>query len=142
MIRYALTCQDDHQFESWFKSAEAFDALLASSMVTCAVCGNAGVRKSIMAPRIGKSTDAAPAKRPLTEPASEAERAVKALREKVEATSEDVGKNFASEARKIHDGEAPERAIYGEAKLQDAKALIEDGVPVMPLPFTPTRKTN
>jgi len=141
MIRYALTCEDDHQFESWFKSAEAFDTLLASSMVTCAVCGSAAVRKSIMAPRIGKVSDTA-TDRPLATPASDAEQAIKALREKVEATSEHVGANFATEARKMHEGEAPERAIYGEAKLQDAKALIDDGIPVMPLPFSPTRKTN
>ena len=60
----------------------------------------------------------------------------------VEENSDYVGKEFASEARKIHLGEAPERAIYGEAKLDEAKSLIEDGVPVAPLPFVPSRKTN
>lgn len=149
MIRYSLTCDHDHRFESWFQSADAFDKLLASGMVCCAVCGSSDVRKSIMAPRIGKSAEAEPQtapvpepQRPLSAPASTAEQAFRELREKVEANSEDVGANFASEARKIHNGEAPERAIYGEAKLQDAKSLIEDGVPVMPLPFMPSRKTN
>ena len=80
--------------------------------------------------------------RPLSAPATTAEQAFKELREKVEATSEDVGKNFVAEARKMHHGETPERAIYGEAKIQDAKALIDEGVPVMPLPFMPSRKTN
>jgi hypothetical protein len=50
--------------------------------------------------------------------------------------------NFAAEARRIHDGDAPERAIFGEAKPDEARRLIEDGVPVAPLPFMPVRKTN
>ncbi len=141
MIRYALTCENDHQFESWFQSADAFDKLFASDMVTCAVCGDNKVRKSIMAPRIGKAGDTN-TERPLSAPASTAEQAFKELREKVEANSENVGSDFAAEARKIHNGEAPERAIYGEAKPQDAKSLIEDGVPVLPLPFTPTKRSN
>ncbi|MEN8840515.1 MAG: DUF1178 family protein, partial [Octadecabacter sp.] len=60
----------------------------------------------------------------------------------VEDNSDYVGKSFVDEARKMHDGEAPERAIWGEAKLDDAKKLVDDGVPVMPLPFMPKRKTN
>ena len=68
------------------------------------------------------------------------ERAVEELRQKVEANSDYVGKDFAKEARAMHDGEKPERAIYGEARLDQAKALAEDGVPVMPLPFRPKKK--
>ncbi len=146
MIRYALICDKDHRFESWFQSADAFDKLHQAGHIGCAVCGSAEVRKSVMAPRIGKTsdtkTDVANPDRPLSGPASTAEQAVKELREKIEASSEDVGTNFASEARKIHNGEAPDRAIRGEAKLQDAKALIDDGVPVTPLPFMPKGKTN
>ena len=69
-------------------------------------------------------------------------RSLAELRRKVEENSDYVGKDFAREARKIHLGDAPERAIYGEAKPDEAKALIEDGVPVAPLPFIPSRKTN
>lgn len=141
MIRYALTCDHDHQFDSWFQSADAFDKLLAGAMVCCAVCNSTKVRKSVMAPRIGKAADTK-TDRPLSAPASTAEQAFKELRDKVEANSEHVGTDFAKEARKIHNGEAPERAIYGEAKPREAKALIEDGVPVLPLPFMPKGKTN
>lgn len=73
---------------------------------------------------------------------SDAEAALAKLRKDVEDNSDDVGLGFAQEARKMHDGEVPERAIYGTAKLEDAKKLIEDGVPVAPLPFMPKRKTN
>jgi len=138
MIRYALSCANDHSFDSWFQSADAFDKLKAAGMVTCAVCGSSEVKKSIMAPRVRTSE----ADAPLSAPASPAEQALKELRETVEANSENVGGNFAKEARAMHDGTAPERSIYGEAKIEDAKALIEDGVPVVPLPFGPNRKTN
>ena len=140
MIKYALTCANDHSFESWFQSADAFDTLHARGLVSCAVCGVSEVSKSVMAPRIGKSTEEPD--RPLSAPASTAEQAVREMRAQIEANSEHVGRNFASEARAMHNGEVPERSIYGEAKLQDAKALIEDGIPVAPLPFMPTRKSN
>ena len=64
------------------------------------------------------------------------------LKRKVQENSEYVGSDFATEARKIHDGDAPERSIYGEAEPEEARKLVEDGVPVAPLPFIPSRKTN
>ena len=70
------------------------------------------------------------------------EKALAAMRREIEASSEYVGKEFASEARRIHGGEAPERAIYGEVRPEEARALVEEGVPVAPLPFTPRRKMN
>lgn len=79
---------------------------------------------------------------PATERAGQMERALGELRRQVEKNSDYVGNDFASEARAMHLGEAPERAIYGEAKPDEAKALIEEGIPVLPLPFGRTRKTN
>lgn len=143
MIRYALTCANDHGFESWFQSAEAFDRLVASGMVSCAVCGSDKVTKTLMAPSVRPARKAAevPAK-PLTTPQNPAEMALAAMRRQIEENSDYVGMNFAAEARAIHDGEAPERSIYGEARADEARKLIEDGVPVAPLPFLPARKTN
>lgn len=137
MIRYALICDQKHSFESWFQSADAYDLLEQSGHLSCAVCGSSAVSKSIMAPKVN-TTDIAP----LSAPASPAEQALKDLRENIEANSEDVGKNFASEARAMHEGTTPERAIYGEAKISEAKSLVEDGIPVVPLPFAPKRKSN
>lgn len=147
MIRYALICSNEHSFDSWFQSAEAFDKLQGAGMVCCSVCAVTDIRKSIMAPRIGKAqaeeaAEDQPPAHPLSAPVSPAQQALRELREKIEATSEDVGNDFASEARKIHNGEAPERAIYGEAKPQDAKDMIEEGLPIAPLPFMPNRKIN
>lgn len=88
---------------------------------------------------IPADTPAAPV---LSAPNSDLERAVAELRQKVEANSDYVGGKFAEEARAMHLGDTPERAIHGEAKPEEARALLEEGVPVMPLPFLPSRKTN
>ena len=138
MIRYTLTCDQDHQFESWFQSSKAFDALAKAGHLSCVVCGSATVSLALMAP----SVSAKGSKADLSAPMSDAEKSLAKLRKDVEHNSDYVGKSFAEEARKMHDGDAPERAIWGEAKLDDAKKLVEDGVPVMPLPFVPKRKTN
>ncbi|MEL6990546.1 MAG: DUF1178 family protein [Pseudomonadota bacterium] len=154
MIKFTLKCDRDHRFDSWFASADAFDKLNKSGMVTCAVCGSNHVEKALMAPNVrdSKTAHAAPAEGAqtpmaakegaLTTPSSPNEIAIAEMRRKIEKNSEYVGMSFAQEARDIHNGDAPERAIYGEAKPQDAKALLEEGVPVAPLPFVPGRKTN
>lgn len=142
MIRYALSCADDHSFESWFQSAEAFDRLLGAGMISCTVCGSTSVTKTLMAPAVRPARKAAAGEAPLSKPASKAEEALAAMRRQIEQNSDYVGLNFAAEARAMHEGEAPERSIYGEARVEDAKRLIEDGIPVAPLPFMPARKTN
>ncbi len=135
MIRYTLRCDRDHRFDSWFQSANAYDTLSGSRALSCPDCGSARIEKAPMAPAV--ATAAPPA---VTAP-TRAEMLARLKRE-IEAKSEYVGMNFATEARRIHEGEAPERSIHGEARPEEAKKLIEDGVPVAPLPFTPTRKLN
>ena len=145
MIQYALKCGDGHSFDSWFQSAEAFDKLSRAGLVSCAFCGNEQVEKAIMSPRVTAARDAAakPIKPgTLSKPSSPEEKALADLRKKVEDNSDYVGMNFAAEARAMHDGDSPERSIYGEAKPEEARKLIEEGIPVAPLPFMPNRKTN
>lgn len=142
MIRFTLRCGEGHQFESWFQSAEAYDTLKSAGHVACAICGTGDVEKAIMAPQVSTARKTEPATRPLSAPASPAEQALAKLKAHVEANSDYVGMEFAREARAMHDGDAPERSIYGEARLDEAKKLIEDGVPVAPLPFRPGRKAN
>lgn len=141
MIQYALKCANGHSFDSWFKSASAFDTLLASGMISCAVCGASDVEKAIMAPSVQATRDTA-TERPLSKPASPAEQALAELKENIEKNSDYVGSDFVAEARSMHEGVTPERSIYGEARIDEARKLLEDGVPVAPLPFTPNRKTN
>ncbi|WP_092062303.1 DUF1178 family protein [Poseidonocella pacifica] len=142
MIQYALKCSDGHRFESWFQSSGAFENLRAAGHLACSVCGSGDVEKAIMSPRVKAGESDEPSPGPLGKPATEVEASLTQLRRHIEANTEDVGKTFASEARAIHDGTAPARAIRGEARLEEARKLIEDGVAVTPLPFIPTRRTN
>lgn len=143
MIQYALKCAEGHSFDSWFQSAAAYDKLQAAGHVACVVCGATKVEKALMAPRVSHGEHPSPAPRPLSDqPKHPAEQALAALKAHVEKTSDYVGDGFAREARRMHLGEAPERPIWGEARAEEAKALIDDGIPVAPLPFTPSRKTN
>lgn len=145
MIRYTLKCAEDHDFESWFASAEAFAALQAQGRVGCPVCGSGRVEKALMAPAVRparKGTRTPDAAGALSRPASEVEAALAQMRRQVEENSEYVGMNFVTEARAMHDGDTPERPIYGEARIDEARALLDDGVPIAPLPFMPPRRVN
>lgn len=134
MIRYALRCPDEHRFEAWFSSSEDFERLKAAGHLACAVCGARSIEKDLMAPAVS------PAKAPAgLQPASE--HPLAKLRRRIEAEAENVGRDFAREARRIHAGESPERPIWGEARPAEARALLEDGIPVAPLPF-PAGKVN
>ncbi|MEX0339797.1 MAG: DUF1178 family protein [Arenibacterium sp.] len=141
MIQYALKCAEGHRFDSWFQSADAYEKLAARGLVECAVCGGGGVEKAVMTPRVN-ATSSQTKERPLSVPANPAEQALAEMRKQIETNSDYVGNEFAKQARAMHEGEAPERAIHGEARLDEAKKLVEDGVPVMPLPFLPNRKSN
>ncbi|MEJ8563125.1 DUF1178 family protein [Yoonia sp. GPGPB17] len=134
MIRFHLKCDQNHEFESWFQSGDAFDKLVAAGMVSCTLCGSTQISKSIMAPAVSTSSE-------ITAP-KPAEKAIAELRDKVEANSDYVGNGFAKEARDMHEGTVPERPIYGEANLKEAKKLVDDGIPVVPLPFMPRKKAN
>ena len=141
MINYTLKCDQNHTFDSWFKSAEAFEMLVKKSMVVCSECGSTKITKAIMAPSV--STSRKKDKKPQElEKKSKIKNDILELKKKIEANSEYVGNNFANEARSMYLGETPERSIYGEAKTDDAKKLIDDGIPVIPLPFLPAKKAN
>jgi len=158
MIRYTLKCDRDHVFKSWFQSADAFEKLRSTGMASCAVCGSSTVDKTLMAPRVqpgrSKAAPPAPATVPegqheattapvsLSEPDSPLAKAIQRLRAEVEASSDYVGKDFVRQARAMHLGETQERAIHGEARPEDARALVEEGVPVLPLPFANRSKSN
>jgi len=147
MIKYSLKCDKGHAFESWFGSASAYDSLKLAGHVTCVLCGSGSVEKAIMAPRVStgdtksedNQTPPAAASNPLS---PEAAKALATMRKNVEENATYVGGNFAKEARAQFLGDEPDRPIWGEANPEQAKSLIEDGVPVAPLPFVPTRKAN
>ena len=135
MIRYALNCAGGHEFDGWFRSADDFDRLNAAGQVACSMCGSTEVGKAMMMPAV-------PAARKKLQDSPASMSPLEKLRRHVEANSDYVGLSFAAEARAMHEGRVPERAIHGEARPDEARRLLEDGIPVAPLPFRPTSKTN
>ncbi len=130
MIVFDLKCADGHVFEAWFRNGETFDAQAAAGEVACPVCGDTVVAKAPMAPNVARKERA--------REAAQAARKLQALREHVENTCEHVGERFPEEARKIHYGEVDKRGIYGEASLDEARALNEEGVEFGWLPCGPS----
>jgi hypothetical protein len=132
-----LQCPHGHRFEGWFASAEDFEAQAAKHLVECPICGAKEVSRLPSAPRLNLSgaSGAQPAPAANGSPAHQEwqARAMRALREVLEKT-ENVGDRFAEEARRIHYNEAPARSIRGVTTPEDARALVEEGIDVMPLP--------
>jgi len=154
MIRYSLRCERNHSFDSWFQSSSAYDSQVKRKLVTCPACGSAKIEKAIMAPQIvsKKGRDiAAPAPEPappaeVSAPAStpllmaqerELRAKLKELRDHIVKNADNVGERFPNEARKMHYGDIEHRPIYGEASPDEARALVEEGVEVSPLPVLP-----
>ena len=155
MIRYTLLCEKGHDFESWFRDSEAYDAQKRRKLVTCPICQSPKVEKTIMAPQVARKDRArhapvqdaaaqAPVAVPETAPAmllGAKERELRALisevREKILAVTDDVGDRFAREARAMAEGDTEERPIRGQATAQEWRELIEDGIGVLPLPDVP-----
>ena len=158
MIRYALHCEQGHDFESWFASSEAYDKQVKRKLVTCPACGSPKVEKAIMAPRLartdkGRSNTAEAVEAPaMPAPASpdpkapvamispqerEFRQKLKELRDHLTKNAEHVGPRFPEEARKMHYGEIEHRSIYGEASPDEAKELFDEGIEFHPLPVLP-----
>lgn len=142
MIRYALICDRDHEFDGWFASSDGFDAQVAAGEVLCPHCGSPDVTKALMAPNIAKGRASAADTPPQAALAEKMSTMMLALKKHVEENCDYVGDAFAEEARRIHYGEAEHRDIYGEATLDEARELIEEGVEVAPLPVVPPRSAN
>jgi hypothetical protein len=130
MIRYQLRCAGDHEFEGWFRSSADYDGQAAKGLLECPVCGSGEVDKAIMAPAVAT----AEAKEDRAVRMTKMRQFFTQMRKHVETNAEYVGDKFPDEARAIHYGDSEERQIYGEATLGDAKELIDEGIPVMPLP--------
>jgi len=145
MIVFDLKCETGHVFEAWFGSSSAWEAQRAAGLVACPMCGSAEVAKAVMAPNVGAKGNQAPAgpllpaipaDAPIPAEAVKAAMAVLAdMQAKALEGSKWVGSGFADKARAMHLGEAPHVPIHGQASVAEAQALIEEGVPVAPLPL-------
>jgi hypothetical protein len=147
VILYSLICIDGHEFESWFRDSDAYDQQIETGLVCCPFCRSTSISKAVMAPNVLRSDRARPhmvADAPksrraafLDEQHAPLRAMIRELREKIVETTEDVGEKFPEEARKIQDGEAEQRSIRGRASLEEAKALLEDGIEILPIPGLP-----
>jgi hypothetical protein len=145
MIRYALACDQAHEFEGWFARSADFDAQVAGGLVECPFCGSRSVVKQIMAPAVAGTRKRGESA--ITAGAPDGRRqvmmeAMAHVRRHVEDNFDYVGDSFAREARAIHEGKSEDRGIYGEATPAEVKGLVEDGVPVAALPPEPAKKSE
>ncbi|HRP95907.1 MAG TPA: DUF1178 family protein [Rhodocyclaceae bacterium] len=139
MIVLNLCCDNEHLFEGWFASAEAFDAQCARGMVSCPVCGSSTISRRPTAPYVNTGAAPVPARTPARTPADaglppEAAAALIAVLRRAARESEDVGERFVEEARRIHYGEQQARNIKGKASGEDIGELLEEGILVLPVP--------
>jgi hypothetical protein len=140
---FNLTCELEHSFEGWFASHDEFDRQLAGGLVECPVCGSQAVQKLPSAPRLNISGAQEPVKEPVALPNAAAMRSMLAqMARHIVANTEDVGDRFPEEARRIHYEEAPQRSIRGVASKDEAAALEDEGIEVMPLPLAELLKNS
>ncbi|WP_319532751.1 DUF1178 family protein [uncultured Cohaesibacter sp.] len=155
MIKYSLRCDQDHQFEGWFRNSEDCEAQTRAGQLECPFCGSSHIEKSLMAPRVsGTRSQDAPAQQVPSQPIAaqdqqpvalgaggpdpqQLQSMLRAFRDHVVNNADYVGNKFAEEARKMHFNEVEQRGIYGEASIEDVKSLVEDGIDCLPLPTLP-----
>ena len=137
MVVYNLSCDNAHEFEGWFSSPEIFQHQHERGQVFCPVCGSSSVAKLPSAPYVNLPRSQASKETAVTGgPAFMASLRAKVIEYALKHT-EDVGERFAEEARQIHYGETPERAIRGQASRQEVEELRDEGIEVLALPVAP-----
>lgn len=153
MIKYALVCENGHEFESWFSNSGAYESQAKRGFVDCPHCGSTNVQKTLMAPAVSTSKrrarneDAKLPPAPDPQPVAILDDKQRALREafrdlhaKITENTVDVGAQFSDEARRMHQGETPQRAIRGRASIAEAKELWDEGIQVLPIPPLPDER--
>ena len=137
MIRFSLCCDGDHSFDGWFRNSDDYETQKKRGLVTCPVCNSAQVEKALMAPAVSTGRQREKIAVAMGEEQKQALAKLREFAQKARENSDNVGEKFAEEARKIHFGETEARGIYGEATIEEARELVEDGVEFMPLPVFP-----
>ena len=137
MISFSIVCENDHDFEAWFRNGDDFDAQRRRKLIGCPACGSTKVEKALMAPAVSTGRRKEKMALAIGTEQRKAMAKLKELTEKLKQGADYVGDKFADEARKIHFGETEARGIYGEATVEEARSLHEDGVEFLPLPNVP-----
>ncbi len=138
MIKYTLACDNGHSFEGWFSSSTDFDRQADLGLVSCPACGSVSIGKELMAPSVSTARKKDAAKVLMMDQArKEAVSKIRELVTSIRENAEDVGTKFPEEARKIHYGEAEQRGLIGQATLEEARELLDEGIEIAPLPVLP-----
>lgn len=137
MIKYKLSCAGGCEFEGWFRSSEDFEAQAREGRLECPYCASADVARAIMAPAILRGASASPRDAGFAQIREAMTEAARRARDYVEKNFDYVGDRFPEEARRIHYGETNRRDIFGEASVEEAKDLAEEGVAIALLPPVP-----
>ena len=137
MILFDLKCENEHKFEAWFPSSSNYENQLKKKMIECPYCNSKKIKKSLMAPNLNVKSQS---KKNSIEKKNDIaqinlEKKIKKFKKFVEKNTENVGKNFAEEARKIYYGEKKARAIRGESTEKESQDLLEEGIPFSKLPW-------
>jgi len=137
MIVFNLNCSEcASSFEGWFENTNDYNKQIKKGLLTCPSCNSTQIKKGLMAPNLSKKSNSKISKRNKSIASN-----VKKLKKIIEKEFDYVGDKFTEEAKKIKYGEVKERAIYGEASIEQTKELIDEDIDVLPLPFS-TKKTN
>ncbi len=137
MIVFNLNCSDcAYSFEGWFENTKDYNKQVKKRLLSCPSCNSIQIKKALMAPNVAKKSNSKIYKRNKSIASN-----VKKLKKIIEKEFEYVGDKFTEEAKKIKYGEVKDRAIYGEASIEQTKELIDEDIDVLPLPFS-TKKTN
>ena len=143
MIVFDLRCGGTHVFEAWFGSSADYESQCQRGLIACPLCGDSNIAKAVMAPAVGAKGNRSEAGRGVAlADGGNAHADLLAAQRRMEAASDYVGGDFATQARAMHENAAPPRSIYGEATLTEARALIDEGIPVLPLPFRPLVRSD
>jgi hypothetical protein len=135
MIVFDLKCGTGHVFEAWFGSSGDYEDQRARGLLACPLCGDAEVVKAVMAPNVPAKGNRKAEAPPSPAAVKAALAALAEAQTKALEGSTWVGRAFASKARAMHDGEIDTAPIHGQASAEEARALIDEGVPVAPLPL-------
>jgi len=137
MIVFNLNCSDcNFSFEGWFENTKDYNKQIKKGLVVCPSCNGIQIKKGLMTPNVAKKSNTKFSKRNKSIASN-----FKKLKKIIEKEFDYVGDNFTEEAKKIKYGEVKERAIYGEASIEQTKELIDEDIDILQLPFS-TKKTN
>jgi len=140
MIRFALHCDQAHEFDVWFRSNNDYEIQYKKQLINCPICGSTAIEKTLMAPSVSTTRKCEQVVTGDEQAKTRIRKQLQQLAKSVRENADYVGEQFAEEARKIHFGEVNPRTIYGEANKQEIASLLQDGIDVLPLPALPEKQ--